>query len=136
MSFQKKQKEIIEDFELFEDWMGKYEFIIELGKELNIIPEKEKKEEQLIHGCQSRVWLMSSFRDQKMYFYADSDAIITKGIIALLIKVMNGESPETVVKEDLFFIQEIGIQEHLSPTRANGLLEMVKKMKLEALKNI
>jgi len=136
MNFQEKQKGIIEDFELFEDWMGKYEFIIELGKELDIIPEEEKKEEQLIHGCQSRVWLMSRYIDQKMYFYADSDAIITKGIIALLIKVVNGESPETIVKEDLFFIQEIGIQEHLSPTRANGLLEMVKRMKLEALKNI
>ena len=136
MNFQEKQKAIIEDFELFEDWMGKYEFIIELGKELDIIPEKEKNEEQLIHGCQSRVWLMSRYIDQKMYFYADSDAIITKGIIALLIKVVNGESPETIVKEDLFFIQEIGIQEHLSPTRANGLLEMVKRMKLEALKNI
>jgi len=136
MNFQEKQKAIIEDFELFEDWMGKYEFIIELGKELDIIPEEEKKEEQLIHGCQSRVWLMSRYIDQKMYFYADSDAIITKGIIALLIKVVNGESPETIVKEDLFFIQEIGIQEHLSPTRANGLLEMVKRMKLEALKNI
>ena len=136
MNFQEKQKAIIEDFELFEDWMGKYEFIIELGKELDIIPEEEKKEEQRIHGCQSRVWLMSRYIDQKMYFYADSDAIITKGIIALLIKVVNGESPETIVKEDLFFIQEIGIQEHLSPTRANGLLEMVKRMKLEALKNI
>jgi len=136
MSFKEKQNAIIEDFDLFEDWMGKYEYIIELGKEIDLIPEKEKKEEQLIHGCQSRVWLMSRFRDNKMYFYADSDAIITKGIIALLIKVMNGESPETVVKEDLFFIQEIGLQEHLSPTRANGLLEMVKKMKLEALKNI
>jgi cysteine desulfuration protein SufE len=136
MNFQEKQKGIIEDFELFEDWMGKYEFIIELGKELDIIPEEEKKEEQLIHGCQSRVWLMSRYIDQKMYFYADSDAIITKGIIALLIKVVNGESPETIVKEDLFFIQEIGIQEHLSPTRANGLLEMVKRMKLEAIKNI
>ena len=136
MSFNQKQLDIVKDFKLFDDWMEKYEFIIDLGKDLDRIPEDEKKEEQLIHGCQSRVWLMSEFKDQKMYFYADSDAIITKGIIALLIRAMNGEAPETIVKEELFFITEIGIQEHLSPTRANGLLMMVKRMKLESLKHI
>lgn len=135
-TFQKKQEAIIEDFEVFEDWMDKYEIIIDLGKEIKGIEDSQKHDNQLIEGCQSRVWLKSEFKNNAMFFYADADAIITKGIIALLIKVLDGEQPETIVKEKLFFIDKIGLQEHLSPTRANGLLEMVKRMKIESLKHI
>ena len=136
MNYSEKQNSIIEDFSMFEDWMEKYEFIIELGKEVNLIPEQDKSDDLLIEGCQSRVWLKSEFNNGQMYYFADSDAIITKGIISLLIKVMNGETPSTIAKENLFFIEKIGLQEHLSPTRANGLLEMVKRMKIDAIKNI
>ena len=135
MTYSDKQMSIIEDFELFEDWLQKYEFIIELGKEIELIPEEEKTNDLLINGCQSRVWLKSEFKDNKMHYSADSDAIITKGIISLLIKVMNKEKPSIIAKEDLFFIEKIGLQEHLSPTRANGLLEMVKRMKMDAIKH-
>ncbi len=135
MNYTEKQNAIIEDFSLFDDWMEKYELIIDLGKEIEMIPNQDKRDEQLIEGCQSRVWLKSNYKDGKMFYFADSDAIITKGIISLLIKVMNGEEPKTIAKEDLFFIKEIGLQEHLSPTRANGLVEMVKRMKLDAIKN-
>jgi len=136
MNYIEKQHSIIEDFSMFEDWMEKYEFIIELGKEVNLIPEQDKSDDLLIEGCQSRVWLKSEVNNGQMYYFADSDAIITKGIISLLIKVMNGETPSTIAKENLFFIEKIGLQEHLSPTRANGLLEMVKRMKMDAIKNI
>ncbi|MGB1730163.1 MAG: SufE family protein [Crocinitomicaceae bacterium] len=136
MNYSEKQNSIIEDFSMFEDWMEKYEFIIELGKEVNLIPEQDKSDDLLIEGCQSRVWLKSEVNNGQMYYFADSDAIITKGIISLLIKVMNGETPSTIAKENLFFIEKIGLQEHLSPTRANGLLEMVKRMKMDAIKNI
>ena len=135
MTYSDKQNAIIEDFELFEDWLQKYEFIIELGKEIELIPNEAKTNDLLIDGCQSRVWLKSEFKDNKMYYSADSDAIITKGIISLLIKVMNKEEPSVIAKEDLFFIEKIGLQEHLSPTRANGLLEMVKRMKMDAIKH-
>ncbi|MDC0460488.1 SufE family protein [Crocinitomicaceae bacterium] len=135
MNYIEKQNAIIEDFSLIDDWMEKYELIIDLGKEIEMIPNQDKRDEQLIEGCQSRVWLKSNYKDGKMFYFADSDAIITKGIISLLIKVMNGEEPKTIAKEDLFFIKEIGLQEHLSPTRANGLVEMVKRMKLDAIKN-
>ena len=135
MNYIEKQNAIIEDFSLFDDWMEKYELIIDLGKEIEMIPNQDKRDEQLIEGCQSRVWLKSNYKDGKMFYFADSDAIITKGIISLLIKVMNGEEPKTIAKEDLFFIKEIGLQEHLSPTRANGLVEMVKRMKLDAINN-
>ena len=136
MNYSEKQNSIIEDFSMFEDWMEKYEFIIELGKEVNLIPEQDKSDDLLIEGCQSRVWLKSEVNNGQMYYFADSDAIITKGIISLLIKVMNGETPSTIAKENLFFKEKIGLQEHLSPTRANGLLEMVKRMKMDAIKNI
>ncbi|MGB1452121.1 MAG: SufE family protein [Crocinitomicaceae bacterium] len=136
MNYIEKQNSIIEDFSMFEDWMEKYEFIIELGKEVNVIPEQDKSDDLLIEGCQSRVWLKSEVNNGQMYYFADSDAIITKGIISLLIKVMNGETPSTIATENLFFIEKIGLQEHLSPTRANGLLEMVKRMKMDAIKNI
>ena len=136
MNYSEKQNSIIEDFSMFEDWMEKYEFIIELGKEVNLIPEQDKSDDLLIEGCQSRVWLKSEVNNGQMYYFADSDAIITKGIISLLIKVMNGETPNTIATENLFFIEKIGLQDHLSPTRANGLLEMVKRMKMDAIKNI
>ncbi len=135
-SFNEKQDAIIADFQVFDDWMDKYEMIIDLGKEIQGITVDKRKDEQLIDGCQSRVWLKAEIDNKRMSFSADSDAIITKGIIALLIAVYNGEKPETIVKEDLYFIDQIGLQNHLSPTRANGLLEMVKRMKLEALKHV
>jgi cysteine desulfuration protein SufE len=131
-----KQQEIVSEFSLFDDWMEKYEYIIDLGKDLPLIDENLKTEDRLIEGCQSRVWLNSELIDGKMKFTADSDAIITKGIIGLLIRVLNSEDPKTVVETDLHFIKDIGLQEHLSPTRANGLAGMVKRMKMEALKNI
>jgi cysteine desulfuration protein SufE len=133
MTLEDKQQEIIQDFAIFDDWMEKYEYIIELGKDLPIIEEINKTDDRLIEGCQSRVWLDSKVEDGKMKFYADSDAIITKGIIGLLIRVLNDESPEVVAKSDLHFIQDIGLEEHLSITRSNGLLSMVKKMKMSAL---
>lgn len=133
MTLNEKQNEIIDDFSLFEDWMQKYEYIIELGKDLPLIEDSKKTEDRLIDGCQSKVWLDSTVINGKMSLSADSDAIITKGIIGLLIRVLNNESPEDVAKADLFFIKEIGLQEHLSPTRANGLLSMVKKIKMNAL---
>jgi len=136
MSIEEKQREIIEEFNDFDDWMEKYEYIIDLGKDLPLIAPEYKTEDRLIEGCQSRVWLHSEFKNNLMEYSADSDAIITKGIIGLLIQVMNKETPETILKTDLHFIKEIGLQEHLSPTRANGLLGMVKRMKTEALKYI
>lgn len=136
MTIEDKQQEIVSEFSLFDDWMEKYEYIIDLGKDLPLIDENLKTEDRLIEGCQSRVWLNSEIVDGKMKFTADSDAIITKGIIGLLIRVLNSEDPKTVVETDLHFIKDIGLQEHLSPTRANGLAGMVKRMKMEALKNI
>jgi cysteine desulfuration protein SufE len=133
MTLEDKQQEIIQDFAIFDDWMEKYEYIIELGKDLPIIEDTKKTDDRLIEGCQSRVWLESQVEDGKMNFYADSDAIITKGIIGLLIRVFNNESPEAIAKADLHFIKDIGLQEHLSITRSNGLLSMVKKMKMSAL---
>jgi len=133
MTLEEKQQEIIQDFAMFDDWMEKYEYIIELGKELPIIMESNKTDDRLIEGCQSRVWLDSQVENGKMKFSADSDAIITKGIIGLLIRVLNNEAPEAVAKADLHFIREIGLQEHLSITRSNGLVSMVKKMKMSAL---
>lgn len=134
MSMKEKQDEIIEEFAFFEDWMDKYAHIIDLGKDLELIDEKDKREENLIKGCQSRVWLVAESDDEgKLKFKADSDALITKGIIALLIRVVNGEEPETVAKEELYFVNEIGLKEHLSPTRSNGLVSMIKQMKYYAL---
>lgn len=135
MSIKEKEEEIIDEFAIYTDWMEKYEYIIELGKDLPLIDEKYKVEEKLIKGCQSQVWLHAEKEGDVMKYTADSDAIITKGIIALLIRVMDNESPADVAKADLAFINEIGLQEHLSPTRANGLVSMVKKMKMEAIHN-
>ncbi|MCO4813925.1 MAG: SufE family protein [Flavobacteriales bacterium] len=136
MTLEEKQIQIVEEFGIFDDWMDKYEYIIELGKELPIIEEADKSDDKLIEGCQSRVWLDSSMEGDKMKFVADSDAIITKGIIGLLIRVMNNETPKTIATADLHFIADIGLQEHLSPTRANGLASMVQKLKMSALKAI
>ena len=134
MSIQEKQQEIIDEFIVFDDWMDKYEYIIDLGKELPRIDEDKKTPDRIIEGCQSRVWLDSTYVDNKLSFHADSDAIITKGIIALLIRVLNDETPENIASANLFFIDEIGLKEHLSPTRANGLLSMVNRMKMDAIK--
>jgi cysteine desulfuration protein SufE len=134
MNIEAKQQEIIDEFAIYDDWMEKYEYIIELGKELETIDPAKKTDDRLIEGCQSRVWLNTEVLEGKMQFTADSDAIITKGIIGLLIRVLNDETPETVAKTDLHFINDIGLQDHLSPTRANGLLSMVNRMKMDALK--
>ena len=133
MTIKEIQEEIIEDFELFEDWMQRYEYIIETGKSLPGISEANKTEDNLIKGCQSKVWLHADFIDDKVLFSADSDAILTKGIISLLLRVFNERSPQEILDAEPYFIDEIGLKEHLSPTRANGLLSMVKQIKLFAL---
>ena len=133
MSIRERQEEIIEEFAMFEDWMDKYEYIISLGKELPLIDDEKKEDERLIKGCQSRVWLDAELKDGKVIFTADSDAIISKGIISLMIRVLSDSTPDEIVNEDLSFIDQIGLKEHLSPTRSNGLVSMVKQMKLYAL---
>lgn len=127
------QKEILEDFDMFEDWMQKYEYLIDLGKDLPSIDEKYKIEENLIKGCQSRVWLHAEENNGNIIFSADSDAIMTKGIVALLIRVLSGQSANDIAHADLNFINKIGLKEQLSATRANGLLLMIKQMKLYAI---
>ncbi|MFI3303198.1 MAG: SufE family protein [Rikenellaceae bacterium] len=127
------QEQIIEDFELFDEWLDKYNYLIELSSELPVIDESHRTPEHLIEGCQSRVWVSAELKDNKIYYTADSDAIITKGIIALLIKVLNGRTPKEALDCDLYFIDAIGLSENLSPTRSNGLLSMVKQMKLYAM---
>ena len=126
------QKKIIDEFEMFDTWMDKYEYLIELGKDLPLIKYEYKKEGNLIKGCQSRVWLHAEFSNNEISYFADSDAIITKGIIALLIRVLNNQTAENIYNTKLEFINAIGLTNHLSPTRANGLLEMVKQMKTYA----
>ncbi len=126
------QDELIDDFAFFEDWMAKYEYLIQLGKELPLIDEKYKQDEYLIKGCQSKVWLRADHRDGQILFTADSDAVITKGLVGLMIKVLSGHTPAEIANSELYFIDQIGLTEHLSPTRANGLLSMVKQMKLYA----
>ena len=130
------QDEIIEEFAMFDDWMEKYEYIIDLGKELPLIADDKKTEDRLIHGCQSRVWVASEMLDKHLVFTADSDAIITKGIISLLIRVLSNQTPEDIVKSELYFIGKIGLQEHLSPTRANGLVGMINRLKSDGLKQL
>ena len=136
MTIQEKQQEIIDEFAIYDDWMDKYEYIIELGKSVPTLAPELKTKERLIEGCQSNVWLATELKDGKMHFSADSDAIITKGIIGLLIQVYNNESPAAILQSELFFINQNGLAEHLSPTRANGLLSMVKRMKTEALQSL
>ena len=127
------QTEIIEDFTIFDNWMQKYEYIIDLGKELSPLKNKYKTEENLIKGCQSRVWLHAEYTKGKIIYTADSDAIMTKGIVAILINVLSGQSPSEIASAKLGFINEIGLKEQLSPTRANGLVSMIKQMKIYAL---
>ena len=133
MKIEEIENEIVEEFSMFEDWMGKYEHIIELGKSLPLIQEKYKTDDRLIKGCQSKVWLHSEVKNGKIFFSSDSDAIITKGLVAIVIRVLSGHSPEEVVNAKMEFINKIGLTQHLSPTRANGLVSMVKQMKLDAL---
>lgn len=133
MSINELQKELIEEFSFFDDWMEKYEHIIQLGKSLPLIDPMLKTEDRLIKGCQSKVWLNAELLGDKVIFTADSDAIITKGIIAILIRVFSNQTPSAIVQANTDFIDKIGLKEHLSPTRANGLVSMVKQMKLYAL---
>ncbi len=133
MTIDEAQDEIIEEFSVFDEWLDKYEYLIELSRELPAIDEKKRTEQYVIKGCQSRVWVDAELSEGKVYYTADSDAIITKGIIALLIRIMNGRTPQEIVGADLYFIDRIGLRENLSPTRANGLLSMIKQMKLYAL---
>lgn len=133
MTINELQDELIEDFAFYQDWMEKYEYIIQLGKEVPLIKEEYKKEDYIIKGCQSKVWLYPELRDGKVFFTADSDAIITKGLVSLMVKVLSGHTPAEIAQADLYFIDKIGLKEHLSPTRANGLLSMVKQMKLYAV---
>jgi len=130
---QEIQAEIVEDFAMFDDWMQKYEYLIDLGKELDPIDKKYKTEDNLIKGCQSRVWLHVEYTDGRIIYTADSDAIMTKGIVAILINVLSGQAPSEISTAKLDFINEIGLKEQLSPTRANGLVSMIKQMKLYAL---
>lgn len=127
------QEEIIDEFSMFDDWMERYEYIIEMGKTLPLIDTQSKTDDNLIKGCQSKVWLHANTENETLIFTADSDAILTKGIIALLLRVYSNQTPKDILDSELFFIDEIGLKEHLSPTRANGLVSMVKQLKLYAL---
>ena len=127
------QDEIIEEFSGFDDWMDKYQLLIDLGNEQEPLEEKYKTEQNLIDGCQSRVWLVADYADDKIQFRAESDALIVKGIVALLIRVLSDHTPQEILDADLYFIEEIGLKEHLSPTRSNGLVAMVKQMRVYAL---
>ena len=133
MTINEIQNEIIDEFAMFDDWMQRYEYLIELGKSLPLINEKHQTEENLINGCQSKVWLFAEKIENKIVYTANSDAILTKGIVALLIRVFSNQTPEAILAADTDFINEIGLKEHLSPTRANGLVAMIKQIKLYAL---
>ena len=133
MSILEKQNRIVEEFSAFEDWMDRYNPLIEKGRSCPVLPDSEKNESLLIKGCQSRVWIKAELKDGKMYFEADSDAVITKGIASLLIEVFSGETPQDVVAAPTDFLEKIGLKEHLSPTRSNGLTAMLKQIKLYAL---
>ena len=133
MTINEIQDEIIEEFAGFDDWMDKYQLLIDLGNEQEPLPEQYKVEQNLIDGCQSRVWLQADYEDGIIRFTAESDALIVKGIVALLIRVLSGHTPQEILDADLYFINEIGLKEHLSPTRSNGLLAMVKQMRMYAL---
>ncbi len=132
-SIKEIQEEIVDEFEMFDDWMQKYEYMIDLGKTLPQISEEKKTDSRLIKGCQSKVWLDAYFKDGKVIYTAASDAIITKGIIAILLRVFSNQTPDDILNADMEFIDKIGLKEHLSPTRANGLVSMIKQLKLYAL---
>ena len=127
------QEEIVEEFSLFDDWMQRYEYMIELGKSLPLIDPEYKIEDNIIKGCQSKVWIHANLEEDKLVFTADSDAIITKGIIAILIRVFSNQHPDAILGADTSFIDKIGLKEHLSPTRANGLVSMIKQLKMYAI---
>ena len=133
MSIAETEQEIVEEFELFDDWMQKYEHLIDLGKSLPIIDDANRTDDKLIKGCQSRVWLHSELNNGKIIYTADSDAIITKGMVALMIRVLSGHTPDEIIGSELGFVEKIGLIKHLSPTRSNGLVSMIKQMKLDAL---
>lgn len=133
MTINERQDEIIEEFQGFDDWMDKYQLLIDLGNEQEPLDEKYKTESNLIDGCQSRVWLQADYEDGRIHFSAESDALIVKGIVALLIRVLDNSTPQEILDADLYFIEQIGLKEHLSPTRSNGLLAMVKQMRMYAL---
>ena len=133
MTINEIQDEIIEEFAGFDDWMDKYQLLIDLGNEQDPLDEKYKTEQNLIDGCQSRVWLQADYEDGMIHFTAESDALIVKGIVALLIRVLSGHTPQEILEADLYFIEAIGLKEHLSPTRSNGLLAMVKQMRMYAI---
>ena len=132
MTIQEKQEAVVEEFSMFDDWMDKYAYLIDLGKELPLIDEKYRTKQFLISGCQSRVWLHAELIDGKIVLTADSDAVITKGIVSLLVRVMSGHTPKEIVNADFEFLNSIGLSEHLSPTRANGLQSMIKQIQLYA----
>jgi len=132
-SIQEIQEDIIDEFSMFEDWEERYQYMIDLGKTLPLIDEQFKTEDNIIKGCQSKVWVHAEFNDNKIEFTADSDAIITKGIIAILIRVYSNQSPKAIMEANTDFIDEIGLKEHLSPTRANGLVSMIKQLKMYAI---
>ena len=132
MTIKEIQDSIVEEFSMFDDWMDRYAMLIEMGKDCPMIDAQYRNDNYLINGCQSRVWLHAKMDDGKVYFSADSDAVITKGIINLLIKVLSGQKPSDIIAADMSFLDEIGLKEHLSPTRSNGLLSMVKQMMLYA----
>jgi cysteine desulfuration protein SufE len=131
-SIAETENEIVEEFSIFDQWDDKYQYIIDMGKSLPPLDEKYKTEDRLIKGCQSRVWLYTELKDGKIIFHADSDAIITKGLVALMVRVLSEHTPKEIVDAQLTFINKIGLAEHLSPTRANGLVAMVKQMKMDA----
>nr|WP_255459117.1 MULTISPECIES: SufE family protein [Mangrovimonas] len=133
VSIKNIQQDIIEEFSMFDDWEERYQYMIDLGKSLPLIDEKFKTEDHLIKGCQSRVWVNAELKEDKVLFTADSDAIITKGIIAILIRVFSNQNPKDIIEADTEFIDEIGLKEHLSPTRANGLVSMIKQLKMYAI---
>ncbi|GEP97175.1 SufE family protein [Chitinophaga cymbidii] len=133
MTIKEQQDRIIEDFEVFGDWMEKYEYIIQLGKDLPLIDPQYKTDENLIRGCQSKVWLHAELKDGKLHFTADSDAVITKGLVGLVIQVLSDQAPKDIAEADIYFIDAIGLTSHLSPTRSNGLLSMLKQIKLYAI---
>lgn len=132
-NIQENEQQIISEFDNFEDWMDKYNYLIEMGKSIPQIDESEKVEQNIISGCQSRVWLTATMEEGQIYFKGDSDAVITKGIANLLIRVLSGQSPEDIINTELDFIEKIGLREHLSPTRSNGLVLMIKQMKFYAM---
>jgi cysteine desulfuration protein SufE len=133
MTINESQDEIIEEFELFDDWADKYEYIIDLGKKLKGLPEEQKTEDNIIKGCQSRVWLNARKDDESLVFDADSEAIIVKGLVNMLIRVLSGHTPQEIAKADLYFMEKIGMSQHLAQTRSNGLASMVKQMKNYAI---